>query len=862
MPKLPDPATVLGDRPTPRSQRTIATYRGGIAEAAEAEVGQGIADLGRGVSKAAIIFQNDYQQQEDFETERKFLQWSSDRDVKFTEEKSKVQPGAPRFAQTYTQDYDKASGEFMGEVPDRLKPKYQNKVTALRGRYAENGTVFELTERQRYYGEKTDEMTGTLAGAVKADPDSYDARLQQADEFINTSGLIPRAKEAGRTKAKETLLQARIEGLVLNGRDDEARALAQRADEDRQLAASTPADIRGVIDEAAGATGVPASYLYRTAKRESNFDPNAQSRTSSGGGLFQFVDKTWSRMLEKHGEKYGLGPDTPKTDPRANALMAAEFTKENGKVLSEAGLPVNDKTLYIAHFAGAQGAVKLLQADPGASAAELLPAAAKANKSIFYNGTQAKTVRDVVSSLALPAGGDAKPVRVASADGTVGVSTDAPQRPQATGAFSLSTESLIAKRNTETQKAETKASTARGEEIERVIIDAEAGIGDLPRRELVERDPLLSEAKRNTLLKQYDKAAGDVMKTQRAIQTFAQPNAPKLNPYDKDDRDTADRLFKAYGGDDKALQAVVDRTGIFPKAQASQMRGWLASGDQQKFEFAVTTAATAVARNPEIFAGMEGQKQLETAATTFRHYVDDLGFTPAQASKKMLGERGPEYQQEVRARVKGENIAELQKKHLSVGDLGGAFDDSVLGFGRNPQVGASPRERDGMFNDYAELFRDFYAENGDVGLSKRLAQDQLKRVWGVSNVGGKATVMRYPPERAPGMAGIENASDLIAEDAIASVKAESGKVVPRDKLMILPIEGATASAFKSGRPVPYMLAWVDERGLVQTLNVGRGYVADADAMRRKHTGTRGERFGAARENEAAAREAYNTAAVP
>ena len=163
---------------------------------------------------------------------------------------------------------------------------------------------------------------------------------------------------------------------------------------------AAPPAVQAAINEAASSTGVPASYLYKTASRESGFDPNAQASTSSAGGLFQFTGSTWEKTLGDYGAKYGLAPGTSKFDARANALMAAEFTKQNGQLLEAAGNPVNDGTLYLAHFAGAGGANRLLKADPSARAADLLPDAAAANRSIFFGKDgSARSVGDVVSGL-------------------------------------------------------------------------------------------------------------------------------------------------------------------------------------------------------------------------------------------------------------------------------------------------------------------------------------------------------------------------------------------------------------------------------------------------------------------------------
>src|SRR5215472_19169434 len=61
------------------------------------------------------------------------------------------------------------------------------------------------------------------------------------------------------------------------------------------------------LKNAAAATGSDFHYLLGTAIRESSLRANAQSSTSSAGGLFQFVDQTWLGLVKNHGAKYGLG---------------------------------------------------------------------------------------------------------------------------------------------------------------------------------------------------------------------------------------------------------------------------------------------------------------------------------------------------------------------------------------------------------------------------------------------------------------------------------------------------------------------------------------------------------------------------
>jgi hypothetical protein len=161
---------------------------------------------------------------------------------------------------------------------------------------------------------------------------------------------------------------------------------------------------------AADRTGVDFGALFHTARLESGFNPAAQAKTSSATGLFQFIDATWLQMLKRHGPAHGIGGLSTaqalalRKDPGVSSLMAAEHMADNARAL-EAGLgrPADRTDLYLAHFLGLGGAMRFLQGmaqSPEASGAGLFPAAARANKPIFYAGGAARSLQQIHQLLA------------------------------------------------------------------------------------------------------------------------------------------------------------------------------------------------------------------------------------------------------------------------------------------------------------------------------------------------------------------------------------------------------------------------------------------------------------------------------
>ncbi|MNX76919.1 Transglycosylase SLT domain protein [compost metagenome] len=146
--------------------------------------------------------------------------------------------------------------------------------------------------------------------------------------------------------------------------------------------------------------GVDPGLMATMAALESNFQGSVKASTSSASGLYQFIDSTWKAMLAKYGAKYGLDPNTPATDPRANALIGAEYIRENAEKLEKGlGRKPTDTDIYLAHFLGPAGALKFLSSNGSANAATIMPKAANANKSIFFADGRPRTISQVYAEI-------------------------------------------------------------------------------------------------------------------------------------------------------------------------------------------------------------------------------------------------------------------------------------------------------------------------------------------------------------------------------------------------------------------------------------------------------------------------------
>jgi Transglycosylase SLT domain len=176
----------------------------------------------------------------------------------------------------------------------------------------------------------------------------------------------------------------------------------------------------GTILQAAQDVGVDALYMLALADKESALNPRAKARTSSAEGLFQFVDQTWLEVIWRFGGRHDLDylstailkkddgafevPDSRvkeailklRLEPYVSAVMAAELLKHDTATLEEKfGRELQTREFYLTHFLGRQGAGRLLEVvsdSPRTRASRLFPAAAEANRPIFYDKPKVATV--------------------------------------------------------------------------------------------------------------------------------------------------------------------------------------------------------------------------------------------------------------------------------------------------------------------------------------------------------------------------------------------------------------------------------------------------------------------------------------
>ncbi|MBF6649517.1 hypothetical protein [Methylobacter sp. BlB1] len=166
-------------------------------------------------------------------------------------------------------------------------------------------------------------------------------------------------------------------------------------------------DAKQYLGAAAVKAGIDPGIVAKITGFESGFNSEARptrkdgSRISSAHGYGQFLDATWTNMLNKYGAKYGVQNAANLTKEEAanlrsdkdlQAAMLAEFTKENLEKGRALGGTNDDANIYALHNLGSgTGAnfLKALKNNPNApvnSIKGFTDSVINGNKGLYGNG--------------------------------------------------------------------------------------------------------------------------------------------------------------------------------------------------------------------------------------------------------------------------------------------------------------------------------------------------------------------------------------------------------------------------------------------------------------------------------------------
>lgn len=306
-------------------------------------------------------------------------------------------------------EYNNKLNQFIADQAESLNNRAQVEMFAQRvgptqADFSDGVTKHMMAEGRKFQEETLKgRMDVTVSGAVVAPTEqAFATAITRLEQNIGDAaayyGWAPeKAQMELRAKVGEVVSQRanRLMDMNLYG---EAKAMAnqyapmmdgksaldlltrigkfQQDEEDVQLGRALAEAYQrgGMVDLGSGGEQSTVSTsadinraVAKIIQNESGGDPNIPNKYSTAKGLGQFIDSTWLTMVKRYRPDIAAGKSNAQIIAlKTNAPLAREMTtryvEENARALRSAGMPVTDGNLYLAHFLGAGGAVKLLSA--------------------------------------------------------------------------------------------------------------------------------------------------------------------------------------------------------------------------------------------------------------------------------------------------------------------------------------------------------------------------------------------------------------------------------------------------------------------------------------------------------------------
>lgn len=261
-----------------------------------------------------------------------------------------------------------------------------------------------------------------------------------------------------------------------------------------------------------------------------------------------------------------------------------------------------------------------------------------------------------------------------------------------------------------------------------------------------------------------------------------------LDPKSKDDRaglnfhyDAVSKAWPAEEVVDRGL-AYSAQYGMVPTALQARIRGGLHSGRPELAIEAARTVNRLRNANPQLVGeiGDENDLRLANLISTY----DGAGSAPERALQLAVdGLKVPKAERDARAddfdAQRGKTAVE---RHTA---------DTAWLLKQNDTWGRDPNVDPLMRSEFVSVAKAEFEKTGNIEASRRMALDNINRVWGRSSVGGSLRYMKDAPEKfygAPALSQTENAAwmnEQLAADVAKGALVDPGNPITPDRIKLL-----------------------------------------------------------------------------
>lgn len=786
------------------------------------------------IGKYAEEADRENKKRELFDVQKRLVDETNNIQTDFEAKTQAEKLGAPNFTQRIAGEYNTRHQQLVQDLKDRgysedAVNEFETRLGTIRAQYVARAIDFQEKSNYAKVLNDSDQMVTSLSQYASKNPFAVQSSLDEFQVALQHSGLDAIEQATVFNKGKAIILKGAQDGfatqhpeavLGLFGLPNELKTVQNKTTGElinlgqaQQTVANGLSNfnpnvvagflgnfhVEGGYDGAQGDGGKAAGIAQWQGKRRDNFkniigkDPTQATIDEQVKFVLWEMENPLKAGMTVAQRDAILGAKTPK---EAAELIDKYYERSSGKARA-------DRVAAAMSFVGthaATTAADLKPIPPGwkgnqEDAIQELGMTAEQAKTFIETGRDTRT-SNIVQAAGVPVNREV-PGIVFDANGKTGIEAIDLATPAEQMQMLVLARTIMNERNADVKAANKEEHDKFLNDLYNGIADGKYGQADITAAyqsgQLTDYD---ERAKAQSIFDAKNKKDDDLVRFHAMLQT-----GQKFNPYDKDAQKAVDAGFEsavkyaAKQGPNYTDPLTIglrawQRTGIVPSQLGIMLRGGLVGVDPKQVQAAANIAGNMLRENPNAFASVDGQSDIEHAAVNFNHYVYDLGMSPDQASNRIAQENDPKFKAKVKLTEPEQQDAFKQLRQEGV-QASRAFNNA-----RFENVEAQTEAN----QTYHELIVDNLTKGLDYGQAYAQANVQMKKIYSLNRNG---FIAKYTPEaRYPQIGGSWN---YIYDDARETVKAETGHEPTAVGLM--PIPGITDQDFRSGRAPRYKIIY-------------------------------------------------------
>jgi muramidase (phage lysozyme) len=724
-----------GPAKTYSSQRANPNAFGaGVARALDT-LGGAMDDATSAVEAMSLRVQQRAEKTEGFDAQERWVRWQGEQNRVQAERIRNTSESAAGITNQTNDELAVASEEFIQSLPTRLQDEYRVKVAAYEEGAITSAFNYEYTAGNEKFVKDVNQTMNTQASAVLTGDMSADEARANVLELIGKSDLDAAAQRDLTDQANAFIDRVEYQKELEYAID--FKGTVEPKSEGDVVAAGLLPHERGILNAISREESSDRYDVIYGGEKITDFSdhprkyvtitsgPN-KGKKSSAAGKYQFLASTWDAAVKRYNAK---NPDNPVTDfsPEAQDRIAIDYARHIYNRQVGAGEPNFDQVLTSGNRELIVSMKDALHDGRGG-----WEAFRTMSDDAFYN---------IISGSAGIAGGG-----TGSSTGPDVWNDPKYANISFTDKLSLanSAQTAVAARDRDVALAAKQQKEAQTEQLMMQAQQNQYTLADLDNLiKSGQLDNSTDVTKWKNIVKQ---AANDFGQTNRVREALTNGGFISL-----EDNKALNSLLGNQGEEavlardtdyaEQTLLPIASRAGYFPSDIAKQLNSMVIGNDAASREYALGVLSTAASADPNVLERTSGLSDNAKRQVELVNALRGM-YTPEQIRERLEVVNDPSQSQAVNeVRKQGRK---LFSETVTDAEITSVFETALPG--DEPSMPMTIGQSAALRQDYQTAYTEGYLVTQDEAGAKAYADQLIKKHWAVSEIGGRRSLSKFPPE--------------------------------------------------------------------------------------------------------------------